>query len=77
MSETPSTYTKPPINWWALPLGIIGIVIGVWTSFFYLSLSPSGALVWVIGAVSFVTLLGGVFCLGRFILDFILRGIGA
>ncbi|GEM_PF-5916365 len=77
MGETPSTYRKPPINWWALPVGIIGVVVGVWASLLYLNISPDNPIVWGAGTLAYVALLGGVFCLGRFVLDFILRGIGA
>jgi len=76
MAENQVTASKPPIHWWGLIVGIVAIPIGVWASFAYLSQTSSVTL-WLFAALAYVGLLGGVASLGRFVLDFILRGIGS
>ena len=76
MAENQTTPAKAPIHWWGLLVGVIAIPIGVWASFEYLS-QTSTVVLWLFGVLAYAALLGGVFALGRFILDFILRGINS
>lgn len=74
MAENQSPAAKAPIHWWGLPVGVIGIALGIWASFGYLS-QTSNVSLWLFGLLAYAALLGGVAALGRFVLDFILRGI--
>jgi len=76
MAENQTSPMKAPIHWWGLPVGIVGIALGIWASFAYLTQTSNVAL-WLFGVLAYAALLGGVFSLGRFILDFIVRGINS
>lgn len=76
MAENQTTRTAIPIHWWGLILGVIAIPIGIWASFEYLS-QTSAVVLWLFGILAYAALLGGVVSIGRFVLDFILRGINS
>ncbi len=78
MAENQTAPAKAPIHWWGLPVGVIGIVVGVWASFQYIYMSQSSnVILWLFGVLAYVALLGGVLALGTFILGFIVRGINS
>ena len=76
MANNQPSPARIPIHWWGLLLGVIAIPIGIWASFEYLS-QTSTVILWLFGVLAYAALLGGVFGLGRFVLDFILRGINS
>jgi hypothetical protein len=74
MAENQAAPAKAPIQWWGLPVGVIGIALGIWASFEYIG-HTSNVVLWLFGILAYVALLGGVFAMGSFILGFIVRGI--
>jgi len=69
-STTETTATKPHIRWWALILGIIGVGLGVWTSF-ATNTGVVDAQLYVAAIATMIFLIIGIASLARFFLDVI------
>ena len=65
-----TTTTAPHIRWWALALGVIGVGLGVWTSF-ATNTGVVNAQLYLAAIGTMIFLIIGIASLARFFLDII------
>ena len=69
-APSPTERQKQHVRWWALVVGVVFVVIGIWLSLSFNTGVP-GLSIGIAGIFVMIALTIGIACLARFVLDII------